>query len=272
MAVSTTPSALWTKIPTDLVARLVRALDRGLAEAPDNRATIWFRADDIAAPGGNFQRVIETFTRHRTPLALAVVPGWVTRQRWAAIRRIGKPGGDLWCWHQHGWRHANHEVVGKKQEFGSARPAEAVVGDLRKGRDRLRDLLGEDFYPAFTPPWNRCGPEALTGLVDLGFRALSRSDGAKPPSPPDLPEFPVNVDLHTRREADPETGWENFLSELQSAVSAGTAGIMLHHQRMNDAAVNFLDRLLPMIGGHSGFRVAGLPELAAAENDPDRKM
>ena len=264
MAVSTTPSALWKKIPTDLETRLERSLVRGLEKAPDNRATLWFRADDIAAPGANFQRMIEAFTRHRTPLALAVVPAWMTRPRWEAIREIAKPGADLWCWHQHGWRHANHEVVGKKQEFGSARPAEAVVGDLRKGRDRLRNLLKDDFYPAFTPPWNRCGPEALAGLVDLGFRALSRSEGAKPPAPSGLPEFPVNVDLHTRREADPETGWKNFLSELESAVSTGTVGIMLHHQRMNDAAVSLLDRLLPLVGGHSGIRVAGLPELVAA--------
>lgn len=262
MAVSTTPSELWKKIPPDWDARLGGAVDRGLAAAPGNRAVVWFRADDIAAPGRNFQRMIAAFTRHRTPLALAVVPAWLTRPRWEAIRKIAEPGADFWCWHQHGWRHANHEIVGKKQEFGSARPAGAVVGDLRNGRNRLRDILGWDFYPAFTPPWNRCGPEALTGLVDLGFRALSRSAGATPPAPPGLPEFPVNVDLHTRRDPDPETGWDNLLAEWESAVSTGTAGIMLHHQRMNDAAVDFLDRLLPLLRARSGIRMAGLPELA----------
>lgn len=263
MAVSHIPSALWRGIPSDVDARLARALDRGLERAPGNRATVWFRADDIAAPGGNFQRMIEAFTRHRTPLALAAVPAWVTRQRWKAVRNIAEPGADLWCWHQHGWRHANHERVGKKQEFGPGRSAEALCSDLRRGRDRLVELLGDGFFPAFTPPWNRCGEDALAALVDLRFRAISRSVGAKPPAPAKLPEFPVNVDLHTRREADPETGWENLLAELESAVSTGTAGIMLHHQRMNDVAVSFLDRLLPLVGGHSGIRVAGLPELVA---------
>jgi hypothetical protein len=265
MAVSDRPSALWRAIPSDLDARLERALDRGLERAPEGRALLWFRADDIAAPGRYFSRMIEAFTRRRTPLALAAVPAWLTRPRWRAIREIAGGAPDLWCWHQHGWRHADHEPIGKKQEFGPGRPAEAVCRDLRRGRDRLRELLGDAFFPAFTPPWNRCGADALAALVDLGFRVLSRNAGAKPPAPSNLPEFSVGVDLHTRREPDPEADWKALLGELESAVAGGSAGVMLHHQRMNDAAVEFLDRFLEISSRRSGIHWTGWPEMA----DPD---
>jgi hypothetical protein len=122
--------------------------------------------------------------------------------------------------------------------------------------------MGPAFYPAFTPPWNRCSARALELIREAGYRAVSRSSGSRPPAPPGLPELAVNLDLHTRREATAEGGWQALEEELQAAVAAGRCGIMIHHQRMNAAAAAFLDALLAALKAHGGFRLAGMPALA----------
>ena len=63
----------------------------------------------------------------------------------------------------------------------------------------------------------------------------------RPPSPDGLPDFAVNVDLHTRKEAHPLSGWEGLFSEIGSALSQSLCGIMIHHQRMNESAFLFLE-------------------------------
>ena len=81
-------------------------------------------------------------------------------------------------------------------------------------------------------------------LKELGYAAVSRSRGSKPPSPGELPDYFVNVDLHTRKERDPATSWHNLLGEFEQAVASGFCGIMIHHQLMNPAAFDFLEILL----------------------------
>ena len=115
---------------------------------------------------------------------------------------------------------------------------------LQAGFQRLRRLLGEAFTPAFTPPWNRCDSETLQALKELGYQAISRNLGAQPPAPYALTEYPVAVDLHTRKEKDGESGWQNFFKELREGLGKGFCGIMIHHQRMNNAAFDFLEVLL----------------------------
>jgi hypothetical protein len=96
----------------------------------------------------------------------------------------------------------------------------------------------------FTPPWNRCDQKALDALEKLGYAAVSRSRGSRPPSSKKLPNFDVNVDLHTRKEKTPAAGWQNLFDELQQAIAAGQCGVMIHHQRMNEAAFEFLEIFL----------------------------
>jgi hypothetical protein len=236
-------SSIWQRPPSDLAARTERCI-RAACEQVSGDIRTFFRADDIAAPGGRFRHLMEVFSIHRAPLCLAVVPAWLTAARWQAIAGIGKKTPGLWCWHQHGWRHANHAREGKKQEFGFQRTPADLAHDILCGRQRLRDLMGQSFYPVFTPPWNRCGQEALGVLKASGYVAISRSRGSRPPSPSGLPSFDVDVDLHTRKDAASGDGWDNLFKELHRAIARGCCGIMIHHQRMNTAAFDFLDVLL----------------------------
>ena len=207
-------SSLYTKLPHDTPRKLEQCLDRGLGRGA-GEAKIFFRADDIGVPGKQFIKLIQLFSEYRMPLCLATVPAWLTSDRFQALEQATGTHSSQWCWHQHGWRHRNHEFSGKKQEFGSARPAERQVGDLKKGKERLQGIMGDSFAPFFTPPWNRCSQETLEGLEKLGFLAVSRSRNAHPPSSATLPDLQINIDLHTRKDPDPERGFQAFLQELE---------------------------------------------------------
>ncbi len=247
----------------DIADKLGRHIDRGCRRAT-HRPLVFFRADDIGVPSRGFAQLIACFQKHRLPLCLATVPAWLTPARLTELRRLTGTGSAQWYWHQHGRVHRNFEISGKKQEFGPARSKSDIHTSLLLGRERLTELLGADFHPVFTPPWNRCGSDTLQALVDLHFTALSRSMGARPETPAALPDYQVNVDLHTRKESTPERALENLLHELEHGIASGLCGIMLHHQRMNSSALLVLDILLGLLAGnktllpvHFGDLVAG---------------
>lgn len=207
----------------------------------------FFRADDIGIPSKRFSQLIACFQKHRLPLCLATVPAWTTEPRLSELIRITGKNDSQWCWHQHGRVHRNFENTGKKQEFGPARTKQEIYDNLTKGKIRLEKILGKNFHPVFTPPWNRCSEDTLLALADLDFKAVSRSSGAHPDAPVSLPDFQVNVDLHTRKEISPYLAFENLLTEIEKGLASGQCGIMIHHQRMNRAAFEMLDLLLGLI-------------------------
>ncbi len=228
---------------------LAATIDRG-ANRSVSRPLVFFRADDIGIPSLRFSQLIQCFQKHSLPLCLATVPAWLTDQRLGELRQVTGTAASQWCWHQHGQVHHNFEHEGKKQEFGPARPPEIIRNSLAHGRKRLEQLLAEDFLPVFTPPWNRCAEATLRALADLGFLAVSRSLGARPESLPGLPDFQVSVDLHTRKETSPPHSFAKLLGEIEEGFASGRCGIMIHHQRMNCRALEFLDLLLEKIAGN----------------------
>ena len=247
-------SRLWQQVPEDVYDRLA-ALFAG------RRATVFLRADDIAIPSASQNRLLETFIRRQAPLCAAVVPTWMTPARWQEICALVGNHHQLFAWHQHGWNHRNHQAIGKKQEFGSGLTAAEKARLIAAGRRRLGAILGDHFLPVFTPPWNRVDLETLQALRDQGFFAISRYRGDKLASLPELPDFPANVDLHTRKEASAELAWQGLFAEISQALEDGRVGLMLHHQRMNQAAFTFLERLLEMLQAEPGLCLCHFGEM-----------
>ena len=255
--------SIWRTLPPDLISRTQQCFNDGCAALGANRpGYIFFRDDDVAAPGQPYAQLMELFYQLRVPLNLAVVPAWLTRIRWRNIMAPGRSAGELWCWHQHGWRHANHETSGKNQEFGPGRSTAALEVDIENGRRRLENLMGESFFPVFTPPWNRCDKRTLQLLKKHDYVAVSRSQNPKNSTLKDLPDFCVNVDLHTRKDRNSASGWINFLAELQQGIAAGLCGIMIHHNCMNGAAFEYLESLLKMIIARKELQVVHFRDLA----------
>lgn len=241
------PSALYNSPIPDIKKQIRKSFIKGLSQKKQNPSTpFFFRADDIGVPSRLFNEMVALFINYKIPLCLAVVPTWLTGARFKALRqKTGK--SSQFCWHQHGWLHRNHELLGKKQEFGENRCQAALKKDLVNGKGRLQDLLKDKFSPFFTPPWNRCSSSTLILLEELQFKGVSRSLGALPNSPPGFPDFQINVDLHTRKERNKEESLHNLLEEIERSLATEITGVMLHHQRMNSNALHLLEALLQVL-------------------------
>ena len=222
--------------------RLRLAIAEGLAKSKE-RPRIFFRADDIGYPSKGFTELVSIFTQYRLPLCLAMVPVWTTPERVTELAAIMELDSPQWVLHQHGYAHKNHQLTGKKAEFGSAREAAALSRDLQRGRWRLEKYLEKSFFPVFTPPWNRCTATTLRLLIDHGYHGVSRNLGAHPESQ-SLPDLQISVDLHTRREPSLDQKVEGILKEIEESLASGVCGIMIHHQRMNRWAFAFLELLM----------------------------
>jgi hypothetical protein len=73
----------------------------------------------------------------------------------------------------------------------------------------------------------------------------------------------VGVDLHTRKDADPEKGWINLMAELNRALASGVCGIMIHHQRMNHAAFEGLELILKLVRARKEMDLVHFREMMA---------
>lgn len=256
------PSVIYTRPIPFLADRLGESIALGCSRYQGQQPiALFFRADDIGVPSRRFNEMIQLFQRFQLPLALAVVPSWLTRKRYQNLRTTTGADDRLWCWHMHGRKHHNHEATGRKQEFGPSRDKGSILADLLNGRDRLQAILGNSFSPYFTPPWNRCSRETAVALRELGFLAISRAAGAQPAVSDLLPDFQVNVDLHTGKAGDPETGVAKLLQSLTESLAAGRCGIMLHHQRMNRHAFILLELLLGMLSCQTQIVPASFDQL-----------
>lgn len=229
---------------------LAHALD-GLAAPLD----VFFRDDDGGWEDGRLAALIDLFDLHVMPLDVAVIPqaleGAMARElrARAAHGRLGL--------HQHGFRHENHEAVGRKCEFGPSRADDVQRHDIACGKARLETLLKGCVDPIFTPPWNRCTPRTPMTLAVLGFRALSRDATATPLQTPGLTQIPVAVDWCKWRGDLPLLG-ETLARE---AKTRSTLGVMLHHAVMDDNDRCALEELLSLFRKHPSLRPALMREV-----------
>ncbi len=253
---------LWKHVPTDVNAQLNQTITHALTARPSQQpAHCFFRADDIAAPDAAFEKLVRLFIRYQAPLALAVVPTWLTADTWRELQKL-TAGHRLWCWHQHGWCHDNHESMGKKQEFGPGRTGQAICDDIKNGWQQLEKIMETDFTPLFTPPWNRCDGRTLEFLKHMGYIGVSRFVGSRPPVPAGLAELSAHVDLHTIKAVSAEAAWEKLFLQIDAGMRGGRCGFMIHHQQMTAAAFDFLESLLDELTCGAAVALSGIDALS----------
>jgi hypothetical protein len=201
-------------------------------DATTQPVEVFFRDDDAGWADERLFELVGRFAAHGLPVDLAVIPAELTEE---LAESLAKSHAGL---HQHGYAHTNHQVEGRKCEFGPARDRDQQFADIAAGQARLRELLGDRLDPFFTPPWNRCTPDTGSVLVELGFALLSRESKAEPLGL--LPELPVHLDV---ARLSPSELDERFAK----LVGKGPIGVMFHHGVMEAEDMTRASELLALL-------------------------
>ncbi|MCH9699688.1 MAG: DUF2334 domain-containing protein [Gammaproteobacteria bacterium] len=220
----------------------------------DNKSTVvqcYFRDDDIGWDNSRLFEMLNIFRRYHVPIDLAVIPSCVSselaKQLIARVdnehQRIG--------FHQHGYRHANHQMTGRKSEFGDERSLHDQLEDIENGCLILKACFHEYLQPIFTPPWNRCSKQTLSALETLGFKILSRDISATLLDTESIREIPVHLDWFAKHKGT-RLDFNHLGEQLASFFHQyNSVGVMLHHQLMDHKERLRLAELLNMFACHS---------------------
>ena len=215
-----------------------------------------FRSDDVDEDEEFLRRLLRIFTSRKIPLILGVIPARLTALATALLLEKQRDFPGLIELTQHGWQHVNHEVSERKCEFGSSRNFAEQLADIQRGQMRMNEVFGEQWFPAFIPPWNRCTAQTCQVLNQLGFRVLSKLHG-KLSSSPDFQgrEISVTLDIFTWKNGARLKPAEEIFAELSNQIEhSNPIGIMLHHKVMNDKSFAFLESLLIELSASSAIR------------------
>jgi hypothetical protein len=238
------------------VAPVAAALDAAAEARP-----VFFRDDDAGWDDAGLGALLDLFESRNLPVDVAVIP--IALSPALAKDLAARAGNGRLRVHQHGYAHLNHQLDGRKCEFGDQRSAVAQAGDVAHGRRRLLDQLGPLVDAVFTPPWNRCVDATAAALVAEGVEVLSRDATAPAFNRPDLAEVPVTVDWFGRAKGVRWTRPE-LAGRLADAISApGPVGIMFHHAVTDADERQAVDEVLGLLAAHPAVRAATIAELAA---------
>jgi hypothetical protein len=237
---------------------------RDVLDASPRPVTVFFRDDDAGWDDDGLFALLDRFEHHALPVDLAAIPTWMTAGLARELTRRATRAPGLLGIHQHGYAHANHELEGRRCEFGAQRSRGEQLGDIDDGRRILRRWLGELAAPIFTPPWNRCNADTGACLAELGFAAISRDRSAGTLDQPGLRELAVQVDLLAKRRGE-RLGPAAIGEQLaERARERQPLGVMLHHGEMGAADVRALDELLALVAVHERARCRPMTALLDA--------
>ena len=228
---------------------------RDVLDHASNPIEIFFRDDDAGWENDRLYALLDEFAKAGIPIDLAVIPnalddGLSTEllTRW---RQNDHPLG----LHQHGYSHTNHEVEGRKCEFGISRTKSQQKDDIAAGQKILSNYLGAALDPFFTPPWNRCNPATAECLEELGFKLLSRDVTATSFTDLAIKQVPVHVDWSKLIKASSQTLPDLAGAITKNLVSNKLTGIMLHHADMDMVQLEPLAELLAVFADHENADV-----------------
>ena len=205
------------------------ALSRSLGDlaGQGRQLDLWWRDDDLQAPGPALDRLVETLGGAGIVPALAAIPALLRVEALTALK-----GADAAVF-VHGWKHVNHAPAAeKKSEFGPHRPLAERLAEIETARERLAAVAGPRMLPCFVPPWNRIGADLTGALAGTGILALSAfASPRRPAVPADVPRLDTHVDLIDWRGTRAGISGEALAAAVVTHVGVdGPVGILSHHR------------------------------------------
>lgn len=219
-----------------------------MLEKQGRSTEVFFRNDDVDVVEDNLIELLDVFGGAGVPLSLAIIPARLTDD---AIRSIGDYLDRfpyLFEPHQHGFQHVNHELTGRKCEFGPSRTYAQQRADITAGHRLLKQAFGPHLAPIFTPPWNRCTRETFAVLDEIDFRILSRDRSEAPIRGYRLRETSVTLDIFSWKHGPRLRPADAIARDLCDQLRSGDpVGIMLHHKVMNREAFQLIRQILGIL-------------------------
>lgn len=206
---------------------------------------LFLRDDDVDEDEESLGHLLDIALARNVPLNLEIIPGRLTAAAVAVLKNALRAGSDLFSINQHGWLHVNHEPNGRKCEFGPARSLAQQIEDIARGKSVLESAFEDRFYPAFTPPWNRCTVDTFAALDELGFHVLSKDQGKEPLVDYRFREIFTTLDLFTWKGGAMMKAPDEIVRTLIAQMrDLPVVGLLLHHKVMDAEAFRFLDQLV----------------------------
>jgi len=230
-------------------------------------AAFWWRDDDAVAPTQALDRLLGLSDRHGVEIGVAVIPAHMEDA--LADVLLSHAGAVVL---QHGYAHTNHAPPGEPAvECGGSRPLEAVLEELRIGKERLAPLFGPRFAEVMAAPWNRIEAPVVGALAALGFRGVSAFG---PRRAIKCAEALVVTNTHVdpinwkeRRFAGNEKASSGIVGELKARRVAATGaaaesaaepdeplGLLTHHLVHDEGLWDFLEAFLALTSAHPAAR------------------
>jgi predicted glycosyltransferase len=227
--------------------QLIRTLRQFLEakEAQGQDLHLFLRDDDVDVDEDSLKQLLDLALARDVPMNLEIIPGRLTPAGTAVLKNTLRADHALLSLNQHGWMHTNHEVEERKCEFGSSRSFTQQLNDIARGKAILESTFEDVFYPAFTPPWNRCTKDTYQALDELGFQVLSKDRGKDPVAEYRFTEISTTLDPYTWKEGARMKSPDEIIQALMAQLEVlPLVGLLLHHKVMTRDAFEFLDQIL----------------------------
>jgi peptidoglycan/xylan/chitin deacetylase (PgdA/CDA1 family) len=202
-------------------------------------ARIFIRNDDVWTLDREFRFFFDLAIDRGLPVVHAVIPGKMDQDLIRFLCRAREKMPHLLDIVQHGWMHTNHSVkAGTKYEFGASRTLQSQREDIMQGKKKMYLAFGEQFVPAFVPPYHGYDEQTLQVLDEGGFKIFSagtrRLSGKHPflnlPAGVSFTHYGTDGTKTVRNSAD-------MIRRLAMAISSGPlTGVLTHHADFKTAA------------------------------------
>ena len=214
-------------------------------EAEGRTFHLFLRDDDVDEDDDSLKHLLDVALARGVPMNLEIIPGRLTPACTATLKNALRADHALLSLDQHGWMHSNHEYEGRKCEFGHSRSFTQQLNDIAQGKAILESTFTDLFYPAFTPPWNRCTHDTYRALDELGFQVFSKDHGKDRLTEYRFTEISTTLDLYTWKTGARMKPEHEIVHELMKQWDTlPFVGLLLHHKVMTADAFAFLDQLL----------------------------
>jgi len=132
------------------------------------KTIVCFRNDDVNDLTPELISLTEIFTNKGIPITHAVEPGNLTASTINWLKRLKKDYPELIEIVQHGWDHS----IYLKGEFDNSRVYQEQLNDLNRGKEKLEDVFGEDFFPMVTIPFGVYNQDTIKAANSLQYKVF----------------------------------------------------------------------------------------------------